>query len=660
LLAAASLLVDYVLTAAVSVSAGAFAVTSAFPSLEDDRLWLALAFLLVITLANLRGAKESGVVFAIPTYGFIVCIGVVAVAGVIRCVGGCPPAEAVPPIAGLANAAVPVTAWVVLRAFSSGSTALTGIEAVADGVPAFRPPQARNASLTLLAMGVIAIAMFLSISWLATAIPGITVSQERSVLAQVAATVLGGGWPFIVVQAATAAILVLAANTAYQDFPRLSAILARDRYMPRQFRGRGSRLVFSNGIVGLGVTAGIAVVIAGDALTSLIQAYVIGVFIPFTLSQAGMVRRRLRLAREEGVRPPAGVFVNALGAVATGTVLMVTVVTKLQAGNGAAVVLMTVWIGALVAFLMLVQRHYRHVREQLSKGVVKPGALGPNHVVLLVRSVDAATAEAVAYLRSFEPRHLRVVHPVRDGGVPPPVNDAWTAMAGELAPIEPLPIGRDLSSAVRVFVRAVRETPEDFATLMVPEGLPSSLPAYLVRRRQLIRLKAGMLREPNTVVTDLPVDRSAAPRPWRPDRMVTLVFVNAVNDATLRAVNYAARLGAAETKAVFFEMDPDVSHDLAEDWLASGAALPLDILEAPYRDLPGHMLQTVRGYTARTDTLVTVVIPELIVPRRSHVLLHNQYSLLVKGLLLFEERVVVTSVPFQIDDQPSRWARRRG
>jgi hypothetical protein len=132
-----------------------------------------------------------------------------------------------------------------------------------------------------------------------------------------------------------------------------------------------------------------------------------------------------------------------------------------------------------------------------------------------------------------------------------------------------------------------------------------------------------------------------------------LVFVNAVNDATIRAVNYAARLGAAETKAVFFEMDPDVSHDLAEDWLASGAALPLDILEAPYRDLPGHMLQTVRSYTARMDTLVTVVIPELIVPRRRHVLLHNQYSLLVKGLLLFEERVVVSSVPFTIASAPS-------
>ena len=287
LVAASALLVDYMLTVVVSTVAGVVAITSAIPSLSEHRVALAIGFVTLITLANLRGVKEAGTVFAVPTYGFILCVFIMAVVGFYQCIGGCPVAAHVPPLPELATGVGTVTLWYILRAFSSGSTALTGVEAISNGVPAFRRPQAHNASTTLAMMGVIAITMFLAISFLATHIHGIVPSEERSVLGQIAFTVSHGGVFFYIVQGFTAAILILAANTAYQDFPRLSAILARDRYMPRQFMNRGDRLVFSNGVIGLWL-ASIIVIYAFDAdLTKLIQMYVVGVFTSFTLSQTG-------------------------------------------------------------------------------------------------------------------------------------------------------------------------------------------------------------------------------------------------------------------------------------------------------------------------------------------------------------------------------------
>src|ERR671937_50041 len=270
LVAAGALLTDYVLTVAVSVVAGVFAL-----------------------------------VFAVPTYAFIASVGLMVVVGIVRCaLGGCP---AVPdPVTsehGLATAAVPIGLFVILHAFSSGATALTGVEAIADGVAAFRRPQARNAAQTLAIMGSVSVFMFLGISFLATHVDGVTVSGVRSVVAQVADAVFGGGWFFYVVQFFTTAILVLAANTSFQDFPRLSSILARDRFMPRQFGNRGDRLVVSNGLIVLGTLASLLIYVFDADLTRLIQLYVVGVFTSFTLSQTGMVLRWRKL-REAGQAPP--------------------------------------------------------------------------------------------------------------------------------------------------------------------------------------------------------------------------------------------------------------------------------------------------------------------------------------------------------------------
>ncbi|HJP66549.1 MAG TPA: APC family permease, partial [Actinomycetota bacterium] len=280
LLAAAALLTDYVLTVSVSVVAGVFAITSAVPGLHGYRLEMSLGFVALITLANLRGVRESGTLFAVPTYGFIVSILALVASGLFKCAVSACAAAVVPAEHAPLGAATGATLFVILHAFSSGSTALTGVEAISNGVPAFRRPQAKNAAATLGIMAVIAVTMFLGISFLAHfghAVP----SDTKSVVAEIAEGVFGGGTMFYVVQVFTAAILVLAANTSYQDFPRLASILARDHFVPRQFENRGDRLVFSNGVILLAVMASLLIWVFDARLDNLIQLYVVGVFTSF-------------------------------------------------------------------------------------------------------------------------------------------------------------------------------------------------------------------------------------------------------------------------------------------------------------------------------------------------------------------------------------------
>ncbi len=289
LIAAAALLVDYTMTVVVSIVAGVFAIGSALPAANEHKVILAIAFVWLVTIANLRGTRESGILFAVPTYGFVASIMILIGVGLAQCLNGCPATEPVEPIHNAATTVSAIGLFAILRAFSSGATALTGVEAIADGVPAFRRPQARNAAETLAIMAALGITMFLGISWLATHIDGTVASDERSLPGQIAFAVFDGGLGFYVVQFFTAAILILAANTAYQDFPRLSSILARDRFMPSQFMNRGDRLVFSNGIVVLAAASSLLIYAFDANLTRLIQLYVIGVFTSFTLSQTGMV-----------------------------------------------------------------------------------------------------------------------------------------------------------------------------------------------------------------------------------------------------------------------------------------------------------------------------------------------------------------------------------
>ena len=651
LVAAAALLVDYVMTVVVSVVAGVYAITSAAPSLIGSRVWLSVAFVLFITLANLRGVRESGSLFAIPTYGFIATVLVMIALGLFKCLGGCPVGEAITPGHEVATTAGAVSLFVILHAFSSGSTALTGVEAISNGVPAFRRPQAKNAAETLAVMGVIAITMFLGISWLATRIQNVTVSEEQTVIAQIGHAVFSGGVGFYVLAFFTASILILAANTAYQDFPRLSAILARDHFMPRQFMNRGDRLVFSNGVIGLALFASM-IIIAFDAnLTQLIQLYVVGVFTSFTLSQTGMVRHWLR-EKHKGPNAQPGwrrsIVINAIGAVTTFVVLIVITATKFIHGAWLSILAMAL----LVPMFLMIHRHYGAVMAQLRLGKVRAGDFGVNHMVLVIRGLDAAAAEAVGVVRSIRPTELHILHPT-DDPIPPDLHQRWREFSMNAQPLEALPLGNDsLLDALKRYVREIDRAPEDFVNVVIPEVVHGSLLGYLFRRAGLVRLKAGLLRERNIVVTDVPVlIQDGTPvgvdaRPLVPERTVALSFVSGVNDATIRAANYAETLEASETRAIYFDLDPDATHRMPEEWGDGGMRIPLDIVEAPFRDLAGPMLDEVRRFTSRPGTLVIVVVPEFIVSKWRHLLLHNQNALFVKRLFLFEPNVVLSSVPF--------------
>src|SRR4051812_17311557 len=327
LIAAASLLVDYTLTVSVSISAGILAVTSAFPTLDVYRVEMCLAALAILMLGNLRGIRESGRIFAVPTYFFVFSIAALLAAGLYKYFsGGIVPVDAVlPPGAGQST----LTTFLLLTAFANGCTAMTGVEAVSNGVPAFRKPEAKNASATLVAMASIAIVMFIGITVLARAY-GVVPTPAESGVSQLGRAIFGNGAIYYVIQAATMMILVLAANTAYADFPRLSSIVARDRYLPRQFMNQGDRLAFSNGILVLSMFAAILIIAFHGDTQRLLPLYMIGVFISFTLSQAGMVIH-WRKTKETRWENSAGI--NGIRALVTGNVLVV--VGGPQAAEGA-------------------------------------------------------------------------------------------------------------------------------------------------------------------------------------------------------------------------------------------------------------------------------------------------------------------------------------
>src|SRR5262245_4613148 len=536
LVAAAALLFDYMMTVIVSIVAGVFAIGSAFPWANEHKVFLSIMFVALVTIANLRGARESGTLFAIPTYGFVVSILILIAVGAVRCGGGCP--AVVPPSPQIAApaAVAGITIFALLKAFSQGATALTGVEAISNGVPAFKRPQAKNAATTLAIMGTIAVTMFLGISYLATHIPGLVASEERSAVAQIAVAILGNNsFGFYVVQAFTAAILILAANTAYQDFPRLASILGRDRFMPSQFVNRGDRLVFSNGVVALGVLSSLMIYIFDADLNTLIHFYVVGVFTSFTLSQSGMVRHWITEGRKGDAAMKGwrrSIVINIIGAITTFVVLIVVILSKFKDGAWLSILIMAL----LVPLFYAIHRHYTWVRAAVHRGTERVGVIGETHVVLLVRDVDAAVAEALGYIRSFHPRSLRVLTPMTS--VPDDLARRWAELAGVGAPpLEAAGTG-SMTSSVRRAIASMDLGPHDVVNLVVPELVGSGLPAYVVRGSDLVRLKASLLRSPHVVVTDVPVIvtregvRGVDAKPLIPHRTVALVFLSSVNDLT--------------------------------------------------------------------------------------------------------------------------------
>jgi len=389
LVAAAALLTDYVLTVAVSISAGVAAITSAFPALYPFRVELAVGLILFITIVNLRGVRETGRVFAVPTYFFILTLFSLIGVGLARALWLGEPGGAATAWATLPPTTQAFSVFLILRAFASGCTALTGIEAIADGVPIFKKPEADNAGKTLLWMGGILVTMFLGITYLAQHY-AILPHEGETVVSQLGRQIFGSSPAYYLLQAATALILILAANTSFADFPRLSMWVARDRFLPHQLTNLGDRLVYANGIVGLGLLASLLVVAFGASTHRLIPLYAVGVFTAFTLSQAGMVRRWSRL-RTPGWRRSAAF--NAVGAVATAVVLVVIAATKFV--HGAWIVLLL--IPAMIYGFLTIHRHYEEVARELSLKQPWPGPVHRHTVIVPIAGLHRGVVKALRY-----------------------------------------------------------------------------------------------------------------------------------------------------------------------------------------------------------------------------------------------------------------------
>ncbi len=492
LVAAAALLIDYVLTVAVSVTAGIAAITSAFPTLLPWRIELCLLAIVLIAWANLRGVRESGRLFAIPTYSFVLIFFVLIVTGLIRMVTGTLSPSPTPASPQAAAGAQALTLFLILRAFASGCTALTGVEAISNGIPAFRPPEARNAGVTLVAMAILLGTMFLGISFLARYI-GVIPAEHETVVSQVGRQVLGEGGLYLALQVATMLILVLAANTSFAGFPRLAAILARDRYLPRQLTNLGDRLVFANGIVLLAVLAAALVVIFGGQTHRLIPLYAVGVFLSFTLSQAGMVRH-WRLERGPGW--PWKMAVNGLGALATGVVLVVIASTKFVHGAWIVIVL----IPAIVWAFSRVKRHYRDVAQQLSLDGLEPEAWDdqatrPRYkVVVPVSGMHRGTLAALRFARSLSNDVTAIVVDVE----PPStarVAEKWPVWGHDI-PLDVLPSPfRSTLVPLLEFLDKIdrRDLERGPAVVVLPEFLPARWWHHLLHNQTARAIKRALL-----------------------------------------------------------------------------------------------------------------------------------------------------------------------
>lgn len=504
LVAGASLLVDYVLTVAVSVSAGVAAILSldAFADLGEYRVLMTLAFVGILTAGNLRGLKESGRIFAAPTYVYVVSLTALVGIGLFRTYfGDVAPVPFDPEAAAdVAQAGGSLSLFIILRGFSSGAVALSGVEAISNGVPAFRRPESKNAATTLTTMGCILGSLFLGVSILASRLEPYP-SEDETVISQLGRAVFGTGAMHTLLQFATAGVLILAANTAYVDFPRLSSIIARDDYLPRQFANRGDRLVFSNGILFLAGAAAVLLVAFGGLTNALIPLYAVGVFTSFTLSQAGMVRHHLR-EREEGWK--RGLVINGVGATATFVVLCIVAVTKFAVGAWLPIVV----VPMIIVMFRSIHRHYQRVERQLA---ITPEEVRPqahrHKVVVLVGRVHRGTVAAIQYARSMRPDHLTGLYVAYEDTDHDAMLEDWQAFGFE----EPLEIVaspyRELPPAVERFLDEFDERwPDEMTTVIIPQFVPDSplAPSQLLHNQSALALKLALLYRPGTVVTSVP------------------------------------------------------------------------------------------------------------------------------------------------------------
>jgi amino acid transporter len=559
LVAGASLLVDYVLTVAVSIAAGVAAITSMMQGtryawLDDHKVFLCLIFITFIALANLRGVRESGALFAAPTYAFLVSFLVMIGYGLFSyySYGGAAPIPAPEEIRTAEGYKLqPLSILLLLGAFSNGCAALTGIEAISNGVPAFKKPEAKNAATTLVVMAALLTTMFLGTSVLAY-LYGVHPHESETVISQFARTIFTGptAWFYFVVQIATALILVLAANTSFADFPRLASLLARDRFLPRQFATRGDKLVFSNGIVILAIFASVLVIAFGGDTSRLIPLYAVGVFLSFTLSQSGMVRHwlkeraqtskvraRKRRREEDDIHftqstvdsetlPDAeleaaeergstfisdevtdrsqwkkSIIVNGVGAIATFIVLCVFIATKFVHGAWIVVVV----IPLLVFMFRAIHNHYMGVAKQLSTEGL--GELRPiKHTVIVpISGIHRGVVTALQYAKSIAPDHVQAVYVDFDEEATAKLREKWERWgAGVRLVVLPSPYRELTRPLLRYIARLERKNSNDVITVLLPEFVPAKWWQHLLHNQSSLMLKGALLFKEGVIVISVP------------------------------------------------------------------------------------------------------------------------------------------------------------
>jgi len=514
--AGAALLTDYILTVSVSISSGVAQIVSAFPATEPYRVIIAVSLVILVMLINLRGVKESGVAFAIPTYSFLAIMFLTVLLGFYRYFTGTLGVVVDPPPMEVLGALQPISLFLILRAFASGTTALTGVEAISNGITAFREPRTKNAGTTLIWMAIILGTLLLGITFLTHQI-GVIPSEEETIISQLARTVYGErNLLYLLAIAGTTIILVMAANTAYADFPRLSALIANDGFLPRQFTYRGSRLVFSRGIALLSFIAILLIIIFRASVTGLIPLYAIGVFLSFTLSQTGMARRWWKIGRlkpgEEIVEPGSilryqpgwqtKMLINGLGAVLTFIIMWVFAITKFT--GGAYIVL--ILIPLLVAFFFAIHHHYRNLAKNLSlEDYGEPPRVSRHRVIMPISGIHRGTLAALRYARLLSD-DVTAIHVSIDPEEVAKIQEKWETWGeGVRLVILDSPY-RLLLEPLLQYIEgiAAKRQPNEIITIVVPEFVPEHWYNNLLHTQTALWLRLALMFKPGIVITNVP------------------------------------------------------------------------------------------------------------------------------------------------------------
>jgi amino acid transporter len=684
LVAASALMIDYVLNVAVCIAAGVHNVVSLLPALQPYVIPMDLALLLVMTILNLRGIRESGTIFALPTYFFIISACLLIIVGLVKAyvflhqplIGQFTPTV---------QAIEPLSIFVILRSFATGCSAMTGVEAISNGIPIFRKPETRNATLTLTWMALILGSLFLGITLLGmTYAVQAEPSGDPTVIAKIAQHVFSGPFIFLfpIFQLSVLGILTLSAETSYADFPRLASLLARDQYLPKQFSFRGDRLAFSVGIIALAVLAAILLITFGGNTNALINLFAVGVFIAFTLSQAGMVVHwwRLRTTQRNWLR---SMLINGVGALTTGVVALVVASMKFLEGAWIVVAL----IPLLVLLFTGISNHYKYVeRERVTAIPLHPKDIR-HRLIVPIAELNLASKQAMAYARSISPQ-VTAVHVVVDREKADALRAAWdewqaSLPAHEASPLDIIDPGwrpppfllleyfgpqhqatestsstqGPLLTLLNYIDTVHQQHPEETLTVVLPEVVESSF-RRLFYSPKILGLKTTLFFRPDIVVANVPLHQraSAGHIPTHPKEIHHrfIVPLAGLDRAALASLAYARSISGHVT-AMHVVVDDEQVEQVRESWqqwqhqVAADEGTHLLIIESPYRSLIRPLLAYIDAVHQRhPQEILTVILPEFVVAHWWEYFLHNQVALRLKAALLYRPGVAVLNLPLHL------------